>query len=995
MYMNWLVGAENYAPRNSRSSCRNNGTEHVGMMDMDWKFIFMPVHSCHSYTRLTKKSASPNKIVNLRSVYTILFLILVLVLMPTPSVQYYFPEPTDILPNGIVIPPSSSPFDKKFTLQWQFGSGSDFSSIGFSTDYTTACSTTSSKERNVIKWRLTSGNVYDRIIGLFGFTDGTSLPPQLKKAMLERKSYKPIREGSWVENSNFVNTENLGNYNYYTTIGDQWQETGATITGVNDYIQVSSLNITLMDLFSGMDILYNMQVLNTDIDNLPMILNLTKIREMNSVSNNFTLSTLEINFKTNDTSFTLPNGQSMANFLRTPKDRNMSDFLENSAFYSRFNQNPSQSSYNSDIYTTRCYRDVVPPAGKITSSNELYIVAIASFHTLLKAQDWSKPIKGWDNNFRSYFIVYNLTDYFSIDTDGYLTPRNQLNNLDVHFIDKDFRYYYSMFYYNVNSVYRGMRYFRMCHILFYSTLIFAILLLSARKQPVKSRILINGSLSLIAMVYSGVGVILNAAAGDPLDYIVSSFELVFYLSVGFFYMFSAIRYFFSRNLYRTMYSLYRKEKVDDQKKMDYKEKEKKVKEETERKQKQVKHMKIFANFASWKMFSAAIGLIFTLILALSLFLVIWVGTRNSYGFSISITDVATYCKLVGLLGLVVPTSFVAVTIDVFINKNSLFKEGKLKWFFIDDDPLLFRLEFFTFIPAVFVGIALFVVDRVYALQNYTSIVYDISYYVGHGFVFLLFELCFLLFGCGGFISIIQIVQYIRLKFQKTKAISKSESEKSELEKMLEDPEFSETFERYTVREFSYENFIAFKTVIQLEKMATKEKSKQGKINDRLSLKPNSIELTVQHIASLPSFGSTTNFEPKSPTEMSTKEDSSDSDTISVISGSTITVKQKVKNFSADLNQLISDFLSQTEDLSTINLSGETKKLALEHLRLRLSPLSVSIDTGLPRPLDLKLIDELKQEILTNIKDTHYRFMLTDLYRALIEKKEVHNKLTNV
>ncbi|EFC47266.1 hypothetical protein NAEGRDRAFT_78910 [Naegleria gruberi] len=783
---------------------------------------------------------------------------------------------SSIYKNAIIMPPPTSKFEPKFALQWEeITSASTISTnylnfhsqCALGTDKIVKTSDIDNINNNlnnglkVIKWKLTVGVGSNFHNALFGFSDGSANGwTKMKNVMSNNAAYSSTVNGKWSTSSSTTSFKT----NFYSSLVYPPQvyrfDKGEVNTRPNlqGYASMSSLNMTFYDMFSGSKLLYNNQAfLSSNSKNaLPLVISGDLIDAMyNSDPSNATIAkiaSIREGFRNEDDLSYLygPDGtSSIGGFLRS---RSQSNWTDMSSTPSDFVVLSSYENYvyGTDFYftTTNCFNDLVN--SNSTSGNELYFfVSLFNYYTLLSSKFSSRIDNSYNNNVLKMFLAFNMTQLLTTPNGNKMFPTMMQSSSSAttpSFKDSTARYFISEFHYNTLTTYQQLRYLRTTHVFFYGLIIMTILFMFRKQQPVKSRFMINASVCGVAIFYGLFGIIMAAAVPDY-DGIVSAAEVLFYLVLGFLYVLSAVRYFFSRNLYRTMRINFSKEK---------KKKEKKDSDTFE--EKQLKLLRLLANLASWKVFLVGVIAVVVLIAGLSIFILVSILTGAADNFTVSISQVATYVKLAGLLGLVFPTAIISIILDASINFKRIFRKGGLKWYLIQDDPLLFRAEFAVFIPTVCLGVLLFGLDQFYNGLPWWDLEQKAATYLGHGLVYTVFEVSLLLLGCGGFIVIVQTIQTVRIAIRRGSLFDKSDTdvsksksgglglgEKTEFELFMESVEARAVLKQYCESEFSLENYLLFELVEDLHKLVLIEQT-QGVLQEPVAKpKPKQL-LTVQH-----------------------------------------------------------------------------------------------------------------------------------------------------
>ncbi|KAG2374615.1 hypothetical protein C9374_010659 [Naegleria lovaniensis] len=789
---------------------------------------------------------------------------------------------SEIYDNAVVMPPTSSKLPAKMVLEWEerstmtdllpFSSSCALNGYVNTADSTDVNNNVNMRGLKSLRWRLSVG-ISSRFVNVFyGFSDGSNgaLWSAIKKVSAQsaqRKDnvYSSNVKGKWTKTMNGASTATTDatlSVNYYSSLGGY--RDGSRLGEVNpisrpnfaNYVPLSSLNLTFGDVFTSTKILYNTQGITSARNLVPLLVDTSALKAASNLSVTVGSIIEKIgsgNRSIEDTSFVDSNGFSVPYFLRTRSEITM-DIIQKTGRNALLNSYENQvTTYDFTFRTTNCYQDMVGSSSSSSSNKEIYFFAlVGSYFPLMNATLTRRLATDWDSNFAQFIVVYNLTDFFNQPTsfatttsssDSTSNKFNMWNDQPMSesaemqsqqsvssFQDASAVEIYSMFHYNPTETYKQLRYLRMSIVLFFSLLIMVILVLSRKSQPVKSRFLINGSVCAVAIVYGLLGIIF-AAALPSYDSIVSSMEVLFYLVLGFLYVLSAMRYFFSRNLYRTMrinFSSDSKSKKKDKRMTHHGKKISKGSQSFE--ERQLKLLRLLANLASWKVFLVGVILVLVVICALSLFILISVVTGTASNFDQPISTIATYTKLAGLLGLVVPTAILSIIVDAIINAKKVVKKG-LHWYLIQDDPLFFRLEFGVFIPAVIFGVLLFILDQYYNTLNWFDMNQRAVVYLVHGLIYSLFEFSLVMLGCGGFIAVVYIIQYSRMAIRRKSLLPVPESKlndgstlgkKTEFELFMCDDEARVMLQQYCEREFSLENYLLFELVEELAVLASQE-----------------------------------------------------------------------------------------------------------------------------------------------------------------------------
>ncbi|KAL9647524.1 hypothetical protein ABK040_006883 [Willaertia magna] len=651
-------------------------------------------------------------------------------------------------------------------------------------NYTSTCP----KTNGALQWTVTFGRTNYFLLHLFGFS--TSIPNKIKSSML---------------------TDGNGRQ-YYSTLARS-DDTTSTIPTINGWKQANRLNITVGELLENSKSVYNLFAITNRANLLPIQIDFSNI-----LKDKMSLSGYQKPNKTDDEALF----------------RSGSLISKNS-----FSSNKYDISMDFQYVSTNCLYDLLGETSNTTSISNLYFFSLEIDYYEFLTMKWNDTISSnWNNNMKRWFGFFDVSN---ILTSSSATSTKTMNDVVKHVKDlqsnlqqttyslqtfnaKQCQATISNFQSTATDVYVKMRYARYAIILTFSLAILLVLLISHKEQPIKSRFLINAFVCAIAVLYSLLALIFQAQNLAIIE-MISAFEVEFYLVLGFLYVLSALRYFFTRNLYRTI-------RVQFTKKPNKQEKRKTMKEESKKKDdNRLQTLRILSKLANWKIFMVAIIMVLLVVTALCIFLIVVVAAKVQV--STSVTDISTYIKLAALLGLVVPTGILSILIDLIVNGKSLFVKAKVRWYFFFDDPLYYRLEFLFFIPAVIFGIILFILDMRHRTISKYQIETIITSYIVHGLFFILLELSLLIIGCAGFICFVHVLQKVAVVLRQRRCDGKSElttqdnvGKKTDFEIYLEDDEARHILQQYCEREFSLENYLIFELVEQLEKYVKVEGGKK-------------------------------------------------------------------------------------------------------------------------------------------------------------------------
>nr|CAG4709557.1 unnamed protein product [Naegleria fowleri] len=1037
-------------------------------------------------------------------IYVLALLLSLLSLISTPS-QYstslitaqVIPQSSALYQNAVVMPPTTSKLPAKMVLEWEerstmtdllpFSSSCALNGYVNTADSNDVNNNINMRGLKSLRWRLSLG-ISNRFVNtFFGFSDGSNgaLWDAIKRVSAQssqRKDnvYSSDVRGKWTTSGSTSVSDASVRVNFYSSFGSYRE--GSRVSDTNpistptfaNYVPLSSLNLTFGDVFTSTKMLYNTQGILSSRNRVSLIADTSALKAASNLSVSVGSILEKIgsgNRSIEDNSILDSSGFSVPYFLRSRSELSM-DNIQKTGRIAVLNSYENQvTTYDFTFRTTNCYRDIVGSSSSSNGNREIYFFAfVGSYFPLMNSTITRKLSTDWDSNFAQFILVYNLTDFFNqpssfaATTSSFASLLNSNNNhwneQSMHetdlmqqtqsstFQDASAVEIYSMFHYNPTDTYRQLRYLRMSIVLFFSLVIMIILVLSRKSQPVKSRFLINGSVCAVAIVYGLLGIIFAAALSNY-DSIVSSMEVLFYLVLGFLYVLSAMRYFFSRNLYRTMrinFSSDAKSKKKDKRMTHHGRKISKTSQSFE--ERQLKLLRLLANLASWKVFLVGVILVLIVICALSLFILISVVTGTASTFDQPISTIATYTKLAGLLGLVVPTAILSIIIDAIINAKKVIKKG-LHWYLIQDDPLFFRLEFGVFIPAVILGVLLFILDQYYNTLNWFDLNQRAVIYLVHGLIYSLFEFSLVMLGCGGFIAVVYLIQYSRMAVRRKSLLPVPEpkandgstlGKKTEFEQFMCDDEARVMLQQYCEREFSLENYLLFELVEELSVLALQEQTQQGSLNkiamspalqkpsvvtgemveerEALSTTSISVKKSSSGSAMLSSDNTLVNSssgslsprpshqppeqqhlnvdEPGSPTSPSAKM---------LTKGNRESVTQQIDRI---ILKILKTYLNENSVLE-VNLPNTTRKMVLSCFRKRLYADDVSKFSGtksmdhIPertddKPielLDLTVLDTLKQDVWLNLKDTFGRLQLTHEYNLYKAKKSLEKELNVV